>query len=104
MLLNFKQCDENVNEWLCLFIVSIAVHDGVNDLNVSANGSIFSSFVCRVTHTKMLLNVNKNAKIVIEYELSASVRFLVLMNASSRYWSSMHLNECVFSRNEQQKV
>ena len=26
------------------------------------------------------------------------------MNVSSRYWSSFHANECVFSRNEQQKV
>ena len=53
---------------------------------------------------KMLLNVNKNAKIVIESDLRANVRFLALMNASSRYWSSIHANECVFSRNEQQKV
>ena len=52
---------------------------------------------------KMLLNVNKNAKIVIESELRANLRFLELMNASSRYWSSIHANECVFSRNEQQK-
>ena len=55
-------------------------------------------------YMKMLLNVNKNAKIVIECELHANVRFLALMNASSRYWSSIHTNECVFSRNEQQKV
>ena len=55
-------------------------------------------------HMKMLLNVNKNAKIVIERELRANVRFLALMNASSRYWSSIHANECEFSRNEQQKV
>ena len=55
-------------------------------------------------HMKMLLNVNKNAKIVIECELRANVRFLVLMNASSHFWSSIHANECVFSRNEQQKV
>ena len=55
-------------------------------------------------HMKMLLNVNRNAKIVIECELRANVRFLALMNASSRYWSSIHANECVFSRNEQQKV
>ena len=52
---------------------------------------------------KMLLNVNKNAKIVIESELRANVRFLALMNASSRYWTSIHANECVFSRNEQQR-
>ena len=38
-------------------------------------------------HMKMLLNVSKNAKIVIECELRANVRFLALMNASSRYWS-----------------
>ena len=87
-----------------MFIVSNDFHDGVNDLNVSANESIFSSFVCRMTHMKMLLNVNKNAKIVIESELRANVRFLTLMDASSRYWSSIHANECVFSRNEQQKV
>ena len=55
-------------------------------------------------YMKMLLNVNKNAKIFIECELHANVRFLALMNASSRYWSSIHTNECVFSRNEQQKV
>ena len=55
-------------------------------------------------HMKMLLNVNKNAKIVIERELLANVRFLALVKASSRYWSSIHANECVFSRNEQQKV
>ena len=36
----------------------------------------------------MLLNVNNNAKTVIECELHAIVRFLALMNASSRYWSS----------------
>ena len=46
----------------------------------------------------------KNTKIVIESELRANVRFLALMNASSRNWSSIHANECVFSRNEQQKV
>ena len=55
-------------------------------------------------HMKMLLNVNKNAKIVIECELRADVRFLALMNASSRYWASTQGNEFVFSRNEQQKV
>ena len=56
-------------------------------------------------HMKMLLNVNKNAaKIVIESELGANVCFLAPMNASSLYWSSIHANECVFYRNEQQKV
>ena len=55
-------------------------------------------------HIKMLLNVNKDAEIVTESELRTNVRFLALMNASLRYWSSIHANECVFSRNEQQKV
>ena len=49
------------------------------------------------------LNVNKNAKIVIESELRANVRFLTLMDASSRYWSSIHANECVFSRKKNEK-
>ena len=55
-------------------------------------------------HMKMLLNVNKNAKIVIECELSINVCFLAFMNASLCNWSSIHANECVFSRDEQQKV
>ena len=55
-------------------------------------------------HMKMLLNVNKNAKNFIESELRANVRFLELKNASSRDWSWIHANECVFSRNEEQKV
>ena len=45
-------------------------------------------------YMKMLLNVNENAKIVIECELHTNVRFLALMNASSRYWSTIHKNEC----------
>ena len=54
----------------------------------------------------MLLNVDSNAKIVIESELyiCANARLLVLMNVSSLYWSPFHANECVFSCNEQQKV
>ena len=53
---------------------------------------------------KMLLNVDWNAKIVIESDLCANVRFFALMKVSSRCWSPFHPNECVFSRNEQQKV
>ena len=47
---------------------------------------------------KMLLNVDKNAKIVIESDLWANVRFFALMNVSSRYWLPFHANECVFYR------
>ena len=53
---------------------------------------------------KMLLNAEENAKIVIESDLCANVRFFALMNVFSRCWSTIHANECVFSRNEQQKV
>ena len=53
---------------------------------------------------KILLNVDKNAKIVIESDLGANVRLSALMNVSSRCWSLFHTNKCVFSRNEQQKV
>ena len=53
---------------------------------------------------KVFLNVDKNAKIVIESELSANVRCSALMNVSSRNWSPFYANGCVFSRNEQQKV
>ena len=54
--------------------------------------------------SKMLLNVDKNAKIVIESDLRANVRFFALMNISLRCWSPFHANESVFSRNEQQKL
>ena len=52
----------------------------------------------------MVLNVDKNANIVIESELSANVRPLALMNVSSSNWSPFYANGCVFSHNEQQKV
>ena len=45
---------------------------------------------------KMLLNVDLNAKLVIESDLCANVRFFALMNVSSRCWSPFYANECVF--------
>ena len=53
---------------------------------------------------KVLLNVDQNAKIVIESDLCANVRIFALMNVSSDYWSPFHASDSVFSRNEQQKV
>ena len=53
---------------------------------------------------KMLLHADLSAKIIIESDLGANVRFFVLMNVSPCCWSPFHTNECVFSRNEQQKV
>ena len=52
---------------------------------------------------KVLLNVDQNAKIVIESDLRANVRIFALINVSSHYWSPFHANDCAFSRNEQQK-
>ena len=52
MLLNFRQCDKNVDECFMHFNVCLLslfnFQDIVNDLNVSANESTFLSFVCRI--------------------------------------------------------
>ena len=48
---------------------------------------------------KVLLN-----QIVIESDLCPNVRIFVLINVSSHNWSPFHENDCVFSRNEKQKV
>ena len=53
---------------------------------------------------KVLLNVDKSAKLVIVSDLCNKVRIFALMNVSSHYWSTFHANDCVYSRNEQQKV
>ena len=53
---------------------------------------------------KVLLNVDYNAKLVIESDLCKKARIFALMNVSSHYWSPFHANDCVYSRNEQQKV
>ena len=53
---------------------------------------------------KVLLNVDENAKIVIESDLCANVRIFALMNVSPHYWPPFRANDCVFSRNEQHKV
>ena len=51
----------------------------------------------------MLLNVDENAKIAIESELCAKVRFFSRLNVSSHHWSPFYLNDCVFSLNKPQK-
>ena len=43
-------------------------------------------------YPKMLLNVDLNAKIVIESDLCANVRFFALINVSSRFLSPFHSN------------
>ena len=49
-------------------------------------------------------DVDKNAKIVIESDLCTNVPIFALMNVSSHYWSLFHINDCIFSCNEHQKV
>ena len=89
-------------------IVPNGFQDIVNDSNVGVNESTFFSFVCQTTQMNAQkcywMLILKNAKIVIESDLRANVSVFALMNVSSRCWSSFHANECVFSRNEQQKV
>ena len=46
-----------------------------------------------MTRMLALLNVDLNAKIVIESDLCANVRFFVLMNVSARFLSSFHSNK-----------
>ena len=88
-------------------VVPIDFQDGVNDSNLGVNESIFFSFVCPMTHMnaqKCYWMLIKMQKIVIESDLCANVCIFALMNVSSHYWSPFHANDCVFSRNEQQKV
>ena len=43
-------------------------------------------------------------KALLNVDLCANVCIFAIMNVSSQNWSPFHANECVFSRNEQQKV
>ena len=87
-------------------VAPIDFENGVNNFDVVVNESFFFFCMPNDAHQrpKVLLNVEKNTKIVIESDLCANVRIFALMNVSSHYWSPFHANDCVFSRNEQQKV
>ena len=89
-------------------VVPIDFQDGVNDFDVGVNESIFFDLFCMPNDTyewpKVLLNVDKNAKMVIESDLCTNVPIFALMNVSSHYWSLFHINDCIFSCNEHQKV
>ena len=65
---------------------------------------VYNFSLFRMTHNyecpKVLLNVDLNAKIVIEFDLCPNVPMYV----SLHNWWPFHANDCVFSRNEQQKV
>ena len=85
-------------------IVPIDFQDGVNDLDVGINGSIYIYFFCMASDACECPEVLPNAKIVIKYDLYANVRLFALINLSSHYWAPFHANDCVLSRlNEQQK-
>ena len=70
-----------------MFIASIDFRDGVNDLNVSANKSVSSSFVCRMTHEHMtmLLNVDKNECIfaLLGRQFTQMNAYFIVMNSKT---------------------
>ena len=55
-------------------------------------------------HMKMLLNVNKNAKIVIESELRANVRFLALLRQMNAYFLVMNSKRCIIDMDKSKTV
>ena len=79
-----------------MFILSIDFHDGVNDLK--AQMKVYFLFCMpnnTYKHTKMLLNINTNAKTVIEPELRANVRFLALFKQMNAYFLVMNSKRCI---------
>ena len=54
-----------------------------------------------ITFYWMLIKMQKSLLNLIYAQMFV---FFALMNVSSLYWSPFHANDCVFSRNEQQKV
>lgn len=89
-------------------VVPVDFEDGVNDLDVGVYESIIILLFCMPHDAyecpRVLLNVDSNAKIVIESDICGNVCFFVLMTVSPHYWSPFKANDCVSSRYEQQKV
>ena len=83
----------------CLCIVSINFHNGVNDLMVSANESIFSPFVRQMTHknaqkcTWMLIKMQKS---LLNLLYAQMIVFSSLMNVTSSNCSPFHANGAHF--------
>ena len=90
------------------YIVPVDFQDGVNDLDVGVSESIIILLFCMQHDAyecpKVLLNVDSNAKIVIESDIYGNACFFVLMTVPPHYWSPFKANDCVVSRYEQQKV
>ena len=89
-------------------VVPVGFRYGVNDLDVGVNESIIILLFCMPHDAyecpRVLLNVDSNAKIVIESDICGNVCFFALMTVSPHYWSPFKANDCVFSRYKQQKV
>ena len=90
-------------------VVPVDFQDGVNDLDVGVNESIIILLFCMPHDAyyecpRVLLNVDSNAKILIESHICGNVCFFALTTVSPHYWSPFQANDCVFSRYEQQKV
>ena len=89
-------------------VVPVDFQYGVNDLDVGVNESIIILLFCMPHDVyecpRVLLNVDSNAKIVIESDICGNVCFFALMTVSPHYWSPFKANDCVFSRYKQQKV
>ena len=80
------------------YIVPVDFQDGVNDLDVGVNESIIILLFCMPHDAyecpKVLLNVDSNAKIVIESDICGNVCLFVLMTVSSHYWSPFQAVYC----------
>ena len=89
-------------------VVPVDFQYGVNDLDVGVNESIIILLFCMPHDAyecpRVLLNVDSNAKIVIESDICGNVCFFALMTVSPHYWSPFKANDCVSSRYEQQKM
>ena len=110
-----KQCEKNVNEWCMLFVVTLVVYCLYRLLKwcfkmtcILAQMKVdFSLWYAewRIGMPKNIIQWRWKGKTRYwKSHLWANVRFFALMNVSSRYWSPFHANECVFWRNEQQKM
>ena len=81
-------------------VVPIDFQYGVNDLDVGVNESIIIPLFCMPHDAyecpRVLLNVDSNAKIVIESDTCGNVCFFAQMTVSPHYWSPFKANDCYF--------
>ena len=91
-----------------VYYITVDFQDGANDLDVGVNESIIILLFCMPHDAyecpKVLLNVDSNARILIESDICGNVCFFALTTVTLHYWLPFQANDCVFSRYEQQKV